>query len=165
MNLNSVFILILKLNPWLTFKDDSRKVIHCPAHLDPRVDVFWSGTDQGEEAGWYRAAVVNSPVAGASHLIYLDPPYSQEVLHASQSHLLTIIVLSITMPTTFSFLNFSWRLFHCVSDVAAVCMASPDRWAIWNQRLSRTIELPCRPGSWGYRQWTNCTGFEQVVSS
>jgi len=60
------------------------------------VDVFWSGTVEAEEAGWYRAAVVNSPVAGASHLIYLDPPYTQEVPLAFQLYPQPTLLLTMT---------------------------------------------------------------------
>ena len=67
---------------WHWWRNHGQRVVHCPEHRDPLLDIWWDGSDAWPttEVGWWRAAIVDGPVEGRYGVLYRDEPYGEETI-------------------------------------------------------------------------------------
>ena len=62
---------------WHWLHNLNELVVHCPAHRDPVIEIWWAGDSDFPQRGWFPAAVVDGPREGLMTVLYVTPPYGQ----------------------------------------------------------------------------------------
>jgi len=63
---------------WHYFNSSGLRVVHCPSHRDPLLEIYW---DEQDNPAWWPAAVTSGPNEGFVSVIYTAEPYESEDLN------------------------------------------------------------------------------------